>query len=54
MAGLKALISLSFGGAIELTFVMLGCALPIYNQHWPLFVLFFFTIKISFKSVRMT
>uniref|UniRef100_A0A9L0S8Y3 Leptin receptor overlapping transcript-like 1 n=1 Tax=Equus caballus TaxID=9796 RepID=A0A9L0S8Y3_HORSE len=31
MAGIKALISLSFGGAIGLMFLMLGCALPIYK-----------------------
>lgn len=27
----KALISLSFGGAIGLMFLMLGCALPAYE-----------------------
>nr|KAF6460468.1 leptin receptor overlapping transcript like 1 [Molossus molossus] len=32
MAGIKALISLSFGGAIGLMFLMLGCALPIYKH----------------------
>ncbi|XP_048450347.1 leptin receptor overlapping transcript-like 1 [Rhincodon typus] len=31
MAGIKALISLSFGGAIGLMFLMLGCALPEYK-----------------------
>ncbi|KAI5211242.1 Leptin Receptor Overlapping Transcript-Like 1 [Manis pentadactyla] len=45
MAGIKALISLSFGGAIGLMFLMLGCALPIYNQYWPLFVLFFYVLS---------
>lgn len=45
MAGIKALISLSFGGAIGLMFLMLGCALPIYNQYWPLFVLFFYILS---------
>uniref|UniRef100_A0A8C2R2R9 Leptin receptor overlapping transcript-like 1 n=1 Tax=Capra hircus TaxID=9925 RepID=A0A8C2R2R9_CAPHI len=40
-----ALISLSFGGAIGLMFLMLGCALPIYNQYWPLFVLFFYILS---------
>ncbi|KAJ8373339.1 hypothetical protein AAFF_G00265830 [Aldrovandia affinis] len=44
MAGIKALISLSFGGAIGLMFLMLGCALPVYNTYWPLFVLFFYTL----------
>ncbi|XP_078252079.1 leptin receptor overlapping transcript-like 1 [Rhinoraja longicauda] len=45
MAGIKALISLSFGGAIGLMFLMLGCALPEYNKYWPLFVLFFYIIS---------
>uniref|UniRef100_A0A2K6TG35 Leptin receptor overlapping transcript-like 1 n=1 Tax=Saimiri boliviensis boliviensis TaxID=39432 RepID=A0A2K6TG35_SAIBB len=40
-----ALISLSFGGAIGLMFLMLGCALPIYNKYWPLFVLFFYVLS---------
>ncbi|KAL0614099.1 Leptin receptor overlapping transcript-like 1 [Plecturocebus cupreus] len=40
-----ALISLSFGGAIGLMFLMLGCALPIYNKYWPLFVLFFYILS---------
>ncbi|KAG8509661.1 Leptin receptor overlapping transcript-like 1 [Galemys pyrenaicus] len=39
------LISLSFGGAIGLMFLMLGCALPKYNQYWPLFVLFFYILS---------
>ncbi|XP_032873828.1 leptin receptor overlapping transcript-like 1 isoform X2 [Amblyraja radiata] len=45
MAGIKALISLSFGGAIGLMFLMLGCTLPEYNKYWPLFVLFFYIIS---------
>uniref|UniRef100_A0A8C7A8R1 Leptin receptor overlapping transcript-like 1 n=1 Tax=Nothoprocta perdicaria TaxID=30464 RepID=A0A8C7A8R1_NOTPE len=45
MAGIKALISLSFGGAVGLMFLMLGCALPQYNQYWPLFVLFFYVLS---------
>uniref|UniRef100_A0A8C5M237 Leptin receptor overlapping transcript-like 1 n=1 Tax=Leptobrachium leishanense TaxID=445787 RepID=A0A8C5M237_9ANUR len=44
MAGIKALISLSFGGAIGLMFLMLGCALPQYSVYWPLFVLFFYVL----------
>ncbi|XP_068089687.1 leptin receptor overlapping transcript-like 1 isoform X1 [Hyperolius riggenbachi] len=39
-----ALISLSFGGAIGLMFLMLGCALPQYSAYWPLFVLFFYIL----------
>uniref|UniRef100_A0A8C9TSR8 Leptin receptor overlapping transcript-like 1 n=1 Tax=Scleropages formosus TaxID=113540 RepID=A0A8C9TSR8_SCLFO len=45
MAGIKALISLSFGGAIGLMFLMLGCALPVYDKYWPLFVLFFYILS---------
>ncbi|XP_007890089.1 leptin receptor overlapping transcript-like 1 [Callorhinchus milii] len=45
MAGIKALISLSFGGAIGLMFLTLGCALPEYNKYWPLFVLFFYILS---------
>ncbi|XP_073075173.1 leptin receptor overlapping transcript-like 1 isoform X2 [Manis javanica] len=40
MAGIKALISLSFGGAIGLMFLMLGCALPIYKLSGELVHLF--------------
>ncbi|XP_028938863.1 leptin receptor gene-related protein [Ornithorhynchus anatinus] len=39
MAGIKALVGLSFSGAIGLTFLMLGCALEDYGAYWPLFVL---------------
>ncbi|KAG8555017.1 hypothetical protein GDO81_017545 [Engystomops pustulosus] len=31
MAGIKALVALSFSGAIGLTFLMLGCALESYS-----------------------
>uniref|UniRef100_A0A8C6KJA3 Leptin receptor overlapping transcript-like 1 n=3 Tax=Percomorphaceae TaxID=1489872 RepID=A0A8C6KJA3_NOTFU len=40
-----ALISLSFGGAIGLMFLMLGCALPVYDKYWPLFLLFFYILS---------
>uniref|UniRef100_A0A673A5S5 Leptin receptor overlapping transcript-like 1 n=1 Tax=Sphaeramia orbicularis TaxID=375764 RepID=A0A673A5S5_9TELE len=45
MAGIKALISLSFGGAVGLMFLMLGCALPVYDTYWPLFLLFFYILS---------
>ncbi|XP_055441536.1 leptin receptor gene-related protein isoform X3 [Bubalus kerabau] len=45
MAGVKALVALSFSGAIGLTFLMLGCALEDYGVYWPLFVLVFHAIS---------
>ncbi|XP_006009522.1 leptin receptor gene-related protein [Latimeria chalumnae] len=45
MAGIKALIGLSFTGAIGLTFLMLACALEQYGAYWPLFVLIFYFIS---------
>ncbi|XP_055498038.1 leptin receptor gene-related protein [Leucoraja erinacea] len=45
MAGIKALVGLSFSGAIGLTFLMLGCALEQYGVYWPLFVLIFYVMS---------
>uniref|UniRef100_A0A8C3WCL7 Leptin receptor gene-related protein n=1 Tax=Catagonus wagneri TaxID=51154 RepID=A0A8C3WCL7_9CETA len=45
MAGVKALVALSFSGAIGLTFLMLGCALEDYGVYWPLFVLIFHALS---------
>ncbi|XP_029473982.1 leptin receptor gene-related protein [Rhinatrema bivittatum] len=45
MAGIKALVGLSFTGAIGLTFLMLGCALDYYAVYWPMFVLLFYAIS---------
>lgn len=45
MAGIKALVGLSFSGAIGLTFLLLGCALEQYGVYWPLFVLFFHVLS---------
>uniref|UniRef100_A0A8C4R1Q0 Leptin receptor overlapping transcript like 1 n=1 Tax=Eptatretus burgeri TaxID=7764 RepID=A0A8C4R1Q0_EPTBU len=45
MAGIKALVGLSFGGAIGLMFLMLACSLPNYNSYWPLFVLIFYVLS---------
>ncbi|KAL8178514.1 UNVERIFIED_CONTAM: hypothetical protein K2H54_050009 [Gekko kuhli] len=44
MAGVKALVGLSFTGVIGLTFLMLACALENYGVYWPLFVLIFYAI----------
>ncbi|KAM4605466.1 leptin receptor gene-related protein [Polymixia lowei] len=45
MAGVKALVGLSFSGAIGLTFLLLGCALEQYAAYWPLFVLIFYILS---------
>ncbi|KAK6310362.1 leptin receptor gene-related protein [Coregonus clupeaformis] len=45
MAGIKALVGLSFFGAIGLTFLLLSCALDQYGVYWPLFVLFFYVLS---------
>ncbi|XP_071372482.1 leptin receptor gene-related protein [Centroberyx affinis] len=45
MAGVKALVSLSFSGALGLTFLMLGCALEQFGVYWPLFVLIFYVLS---------
>ena len=42
MAGIRALIGLAFLG---ITFLVLGCALPQYNNWWPMFVLFFYILS---------
>nr|XP_003197876.4 leptin receptor gene-related protein [Danio rerio] len=45
MAGIKALVSLSFSGALGLTFLLLGCALEQFGQYWPMFVLIFYILS---------
>lgn len=45
MAGIKALVGLSFSGAIGLTFLLLGCALETYGKYWPMFVLIFYVLS---------
>lgn len=37
--GVQALVSLPFGGAVGLAFLMLGCALEDSGAHWPWFAL---------------
>ncbi|XP_023650391.1 leptin receptor gene-related protein [Paramormyrops kingsleyae] len=44
MAGIKALVGLSFGGAVGLMFLMLACGLEQYGVYWPLFVLIFYVL----------
>ncbi|XP_076462165.1 leptin receptor overlapping transcript-like 1 [Babylonia areolata] len=40
-----ALIGLAFACALGVTFLVLGCALPQYNNWWPMFVLFFYVLS---------
>ena len=45
MAGsVKALILLAFAGSLGLMFLLLACALPQYNNWWPLFVVIFYIL----------
>jgi len=44
-AGLKSLVGLAFLGSIALLFLFLGCALPQYNNWWPLFVIIFYVLS---------
>ncbi|KAF5887186.1 leptin receptor gene-related protein, partial [Clarias magur] len=39
------LVSLSFSGALGLTFLLLGCALEQFGVYWPLFVLIFYVLS---------
>ncbi|XP_019734573.1 leptin receptor gene-related protein isoform X2 [Hippocampus comes] len=45
MPGIKDLVGLSFGGAIGLTFLFLGCAVEQYGVYWPLFALIFYILS---------
>lgn len=45
MAGIKALVALSFSGALGLTLLLLGCALQNFGQYWPMFVLIFYILS---------
>nr|CAG4638859.1 EOG090X0J87 [Cyclestheria hislopi] len=44
MAGIRALIGLAFTGSIGMTFLVLACALPQYNNWWPFFVIIFYLL----------
>ncbi|XP_032218780.1 leptin receptor gene-related protein isoform X2 [Nematostella vectensis] len=41
---IKAIIALSFSGAIGILLVVLGCALKDYGVWWPMFVLLFYVL----------
>jgi len=44
MAGIRALVGLAFSGSIGMTFLVLACALPQFNNWWPFFLLAFYLI----------
>jgi len=44
MAGIKGLVTLSFLASLGVMFLVLACALPKYNNWWPLFMLMFYVI----------
>ncbi|KAJ8306116.1 hypothetical protein KUTeg_016661 [Tegillarca granosa] len=39
------MIALAFSAAIGVTFLVLGCALPQFQNWWPMFVLFFYFLS---------
>ncbi|XP_064605909.1 leptin receptor overlapping transcript-like 1 [Liolophura sinensis] len=39
------LITLAFSAAVGITFLVLGCAIPAYNNWWPMFVLIFYVLS---------
>ncbi|XP_037132227.1 leptin receptor gene-related protein-like [Syngnathus acus] len=45
MAGIKELVGLSFGCAIGLTFLFLGCAVQEYGVYYPMFALFLYILS---------
>ncbi|XP_041357418.1 leptin receptor overlapping transcript-like 1 [Gigantopelta aegis] len=45
LLSLCQLVGLAFAAAVGVTFLVLGCALPQYNNWWPLFVLFFYVLS---------
>lgn len=45
MAGIKALVGLAFSGSVGMTLLVLGCALPQYNNWWPFFVIIFYLLS---------
>ncbi|XP_077377840.1 leptin receptor gene-related protein-like [Festucalex cinctus] len=45
MPGIKALVGLSFTGAIGLTFLFVGCAVTQYGVYWPVFAMFFYALS---------
>lgn len=45
MAGVRALIALAFSASLGITLLVLGCALPQFNNWWPMFVVIFYILS---------
>ncbi|CAB3403927.1 unnamed protein product [Caenorhabditis bovis] len=45
MGGVRAVAALAFSGVVGLTFLVLGCALPMYGVWSPMFVITFYVLS---------